>query len=135
MLKVVGLAAVTAVVMDTLLLRILMPQHTRTARCISLFMHSHRTATAAESGLGLGTITTAVTADTMAVTAGTTEVIVGIMVDTIVETMVATTVAISVDITDITESIEITGFCGLVRLGKLDLPSLPDKLLKPVPLS
>jgi len=71
----------------------------------------------------------------MAVTAGTTEVIVGIMVDTIVETMVATTVAISVDITDITESIEITGFCGLVRLGKLDLPSLPDKLLKPVPLS
>jgi len=56
---------------------------------------------------------------------------VGIMV----ETMVATTVAISVDIMDITESMEITGFCGLVRLGKLDLPSLPDKLLKPVPLS
>ena len=112
--------------MDTLLLRILMPLHILTVRRISLSMHSRRTATAAESVLGLGTITTAATADTTAVTAGITEV----MADTTVDMA-----DITVDTTDITESIAVPYLCRLAGLGKFNLPSLPDKSLKPVPLS
>ena len=129
--------------MDTLLLRILMPLHILTvrriptARRINLFMHSRLTATAAESVSDLATITApgtmAVTAGTTAVTAGTTAVIVGIMVETtadITVAMVDTTVDMAgttVVTTDITESMEVNDLCGLVRLGKFNLPSLPDE--------
>ena len=124
--------------MDTLLLRILMPLHTLTVRRISLSMHSRRTATAAESVSDLATITAP---GTMAETAGTTEVIVGIMVETtadITAAMVDTSVDMAdttVDTTGITESIEVPYLCRLARLGKFNLPSLPDKSLKRVPLS
>jgi len=148
--------AVTAVDMDTL------RPHTLMVCRISLSIRSRRTATTAESASGLGTITTAATADTTAVTAGITAVTAGItaaMVDITVITTAVTTVAMAdimvgtagttvaitgttvaitgttvaitgtkVDITDITESMEINGSCGLARLGRFNLPSLPGKL-------
>ena len=80
----------------------------------------------------------------MAVIAGTTEVIVGTMVETtadITVAMVDTTVAMvdtTVDMagttvvtTDITESMEVNDLCGLVRLGKFNLPSLPVESYEP----
>ena len=113
--------------MDTLLQRILMPQHTPTLRRISLRMSSRHTVTAAESASVLDTITMVVTADTMAV-------IVGITADTTVATadttvdMAGTTVAM-VDTTaamaDITDPVEMNRLCHLVGLGRFNLPSLP----------
>ncbi len=139
MLKAAAMAADTAEVMDTLPLHIHMLLHTRTVRHISLSMHSRRTAMAAESVSDLGTITTVETA-------GITEVMAGIIVGMVVTMvgMVVTTVDMAVtmvdmavtmvgiavttvDTTDITESMEVNGLFGLVRLGKCNLPSLPDK--------
>ena len=135
MLKVVGMAAVTAVVTDT------RPLHTLTLRRISLSMRSHRTATAAESVSDLGAITAlgtmAVTTGITAATVDTTADMADIMVETtagITAAMADTTVDtgdITAAMADITESMEISGLCGLVRLGKFNLPSLPGNWKNP----
>ena len=104
-----------------LLLRILLPRRIPMARRTNLFMLSRLTATAAESVSDLAIITAP---GTMAVTAGTSEVIVGIMAETTADisvVMADTTVAMA----GITESMEVDDLCGLVRLGKFNLPSLP----------
>lgn len=128
MLKAVGMAVVTEVVTEvvTVVAMVMLPRRILTARRINLFMHSRRTATAAESVSDLATITAP---GTTAVTAGTTEVTAGIMVETTAD-MAGTTadmVAMAVDTTDITESMETNRLFGLVRLGKFNLPSLPDE--------
>ena len=113
-----------------LLLRILLPRRIPMARRTNLFMLSRLTATAAESVSDLAIITAP---GTMAVTAGTSEVIVGIMAETTADisvAMVGTTVVMAdttVAMAGITESMEVDDLCGLVRLGKFNLPSLPDE--------
>ena len=80
----------------------------------------------------------------MAVTAGTSEVIVGIMAETTADisvAMVGTTVVMAdttvvmadttVAMAGITESMEVDDLCGLVRLGKFNLPSLPVESYEP----
>ena len=96
------MAVVTEVAM------VMLPRRIPTARGINRFMHSRRTATAAESVSDLATITTVAMADT-------TVAMVGITVVT----------------TDITESMEVNDLCGLVRLGKFNLPSLPVESYEP----
>ena len=120
---------------------VMLPRRIPTAHRINLFMHSRLTATAAESVSDLATITApgtmAVTAGTTAVTAVITEVIVGIMVETMADITVAKadiTVAMvdtTVAMVDITESMEVNDLCGLVRLGKFNLPSLPVESYEP----